>query len=168
KKRLTITPTTTAGEFEINPNQYAGVMRLPSGQTLDLLPKVPLFNVMWMISEVERLEGIDFHRLERQANITTFEDILEPIAAAFVEQIKVLIERGLYRAYVEQEDNLTAIRGRIDFREDLNRYVVLRHRTYCRFTEFSRNVPENQVIRQVVRKLAGLRFSPRLTGELMS
>ena len=168
KKRLTIIPTTTAGEFEVNPNQYAGVMRLPSGQTLDLLPKVPLFNVMWMISEVERLEGIDFHRLERQANITTFEDILEPIAAAFVEQITMLIERGLYRAYVEQEDNLTAIRGRIDFREDLNRNVVLRHRTYCRFTEFSWDVPENQVIRQVVRKLAGWGFSPRLTGELMS
>lgn len=168
KKKLTITPTATIGEYEVNPNQFVGVMRLPSGLTLDLIPKVPLFNVMWMIAEVERLEGIDFDRLEQEVQVSTFEDILEPIVRAFAEKVEQLIERGLYRTYVEQEDNLTAIRGRIDFREDLNRNIVLRHRTYCRFTEFSWDVPENQAIRQVVRKLVGWGFSPRLTGMLMS
>lgn len=168
RRRITITPTAVPGEVEINPNQYVGVARLPSGVTLDLLPKVKLFNVMWMIAEVERLERINFERLEREVTINTFDDILEPIATAFVEQVEHLIDRGLYRAYIEQEDNLTTIRGRIDFREDLNRNVVLRHRTYCRFTEYSWDVPENQVIRQVVRKLARWGFSTRLTSRLVS
>lgn len=166
--KIGITPTVDRTVVELNPNQFVGVVRLPSGITLDLLPKVPLFNVMWMIAEVERLEGIDFTLLEQQANIATFDDILEPIARVFVDMVERLIDRGLYRAYVEEEDNLSAIRGRIDFQQDVSRNVVLRHRTYCRFTEFSWDIPENQVIRQVVRLLAGWGFSTRLSGRLMA
>lgn len=165
---ISITPSVYVGMFDLNPGPNVGVVRLPSGLTLDLLPKVKLFNVLWMIAEVEGLEGIDYKRLERQAMLRNFEDILEPIATAFAEQVDRLIERGLYRTYVEQEDNLTAIRGRIEFREDLNHNVVLRHRTWCRFTEFSWDVPENQVIRQVARKLAGWGFSRQLTSRLMA
>lgn len=167
-RRLTIVPTAVSGRVTINPNQYVGVMRLPSGIILDLLPKVPLFNVMWMIAEVERLEAINFDRLENEVTIKTFDDILEPIATAFVEEVERLIDRGLYRAYIEQHDNLSTIRGRIDFREDLNRNVVLRHRTYCRFTEYSWDVPENQVVRQVVRLLARWGLSSRLTSRLVA
>lgn len=168
EQRISISPTTVPGRVELSPNQYVGVIRLPSGITLDLLPKVPLHNVMWMVSEVERLEGIDFHIIDHDVHINTFDDILEPIANAFAGQVEHLIDRGLYRAYVEQEDNLPAIRGRIEFREDLNRNVVLRHRTYCRFSEFSWDIPENQVIRQVIRKLIGWGFSGRLTARLIS
>ena len=167
-KQLTVVPSLQRGWFDINPGPFVGVVRLPSGLTLDLLPKVPLFNVMWMIAEVERLEDINYAQLERTAQVNTFDDILEPIANAFVAMVEHLVDRGLYRTYIEVEDNLSAIRGRIDFREDLNRNVVLRHRTYCRFTEFSWDVPENQVIRQVVVKLAGWGFSSRLTGRLIS
>lgn len=167
-KHITLTPSVIDGLWDINPNQFVGVVRLPSGKTLDLLPKVPLYTVMWMIAEVERLEGIDFNRLERQANIATFDDILEPIASAFVESVENLIDRGLYRTYIEQDDNLNAIRGRIDFPRDVVQNVVLRHRTWCVFTEFSWDVPENQVIRQVLRQLSGWGFSHRLTRELMA
>lgn len=168
KKRILVTPTIEPGKVILNPQQYVGVARMPSGLTIDLLPKVDLYNVMWMIAEVERLEGVSFDRLDQQVHIRTFDDVLEPIARAFVELVEHLIDRGLYRTYIEQEDNLTAIRGRIDFREDLNRNVVLRHRTFCRFTEYSWDVPENQVIRQVVHMLARWGFSSRLTDRLVS
>ncbi len=166
--RINVTPTITPGTVVLNPQQYVGVARMPSGVTLDLLPKVDLYNVMWMIAEVERLEGVRFERLDQDVPIRTFDDILEPIARSFVEQVEHLIDRGLYRTYIEQEDNLTAIRGRIDFREDLNRNVILRHRTYCRFTEYSWDIPENQVIRQVVHTLARWGFSTRLTDRLIA
>lgn len=166
--RISITPTVIPGTVIMNPQQYVGVARMPSGVTLDLLPKVDLYNVMWMIAEVERLETAPFERLDQDVPIRTFDDILEPIARAFVEQVEHLIDRGLYRTYIEQEDNLTAIRGRIDFREDLNRNVILRHRTYCRFTEYSWDIPENQVIRQVVHMLARWGFSTRLTDRLIA
>jgi 5-methylcytosine-specific restriction enzyme subunit McrC len=167
-KHITLTPSLEPGLYDLNPGSFVGVVRLASGLTLDLLPKVPLYNVMWMIAEVERLEADVLHPLHRPVRINTFDDILEPIARSFVEQVEHLIDRGLYRTYIEVEENLTAIRGRIDFPQDLSRNVVLRHRTYCRFTEFSWDVPENQVIRQVVRKLARWGFSSRLTGRLLA
>ncbi len=42
------------------------------------------------------------------------------------------------------------MRGRILIGEDLRRNAVMRHRTYCQFSEFTWDVPENRVIRQTV------------------
>jgi 5-methylcytosine-specific restriction enzyme subunit McrC len=68
------------------------------------------------------------------------------------------IDEGLYRSYVEQENNLAAVRGQIEFAEDLRRNYVMRHRTHCRYDEFSWDIPENQVIRQVLYLLGGWGF----------
>ena len=97
---LTIAPSLEPDMFDVNPGPNVGVVRLPSGLTLDLLPKVELFNVLWMIAEVEGLEDINYDRLERQVSLRNFEDILEPIATMFAEQVDQLIERGLYRTYI--------------------------------------------------------------------
>ena len=45
---------------------------------------------------------------------------------------------------------------------------MLRHRTYCRYTTYSWDLPENQVIRQVARLLSGWGLSPRLTGRFVA
>jgi 5-methylcytosine-specific restriction enzyme subunit McrC len=47
------------------------------------------------------------------------------------------------------------VRGRILFAKDVRRNYVLRHRTYSRYTEFSWDIPENQIIRQVTYLLGG-------------
>lgn len=84
----------------------------------------------------------------------------------FADRLEERINQGLYGSYVEFEENLQTIRGHIDFPIDLRRNTVLRHRTYCRFTEFTWDIPENQILRQVAHLLTGWNFKPRLRARL--
>lgn len=102
----------------------------------------------------------------RLANYARLEEILEFVVSYFADLVERRLDQGLYRSYVEQEDNLTALRGRIVFAEDVRQNYVLRHRTYCRYAEFSWDIPENQVIRQVTYLLGGWVLRPNLRQQL--
>lgn len=137
---------------------HVGVLMLPSGKRIEIAPKVPARNLLYMLSEAWDLAPELF---EGDVELAEFADILEFLADHFADLVEARIVRGLYRTYVEETDNLTAIRGRIDFSEDLRLNAVLRHRTVCRYTTLTWDIPENQVIRQTLHLLAGWVQQPK-------
>lgn len=154
-----------AGVLTLNPGSTVGVLRLPSGLQLELRPKVPLRNLLWMLSEVHDLP---FRTLPEQVALERFEQVIELVADAFARLVERRIDLGLYRDYIEEEDDLPAVRGRILVAQDIHRNAILRHRTWCRYTTYAWDIPENQVIRQVVHLLAGWGLSRPLTGRLLA
>jgi len=143
----------------LNPNQYVGLIMLPSGTRLQITPKVPVSNLFYMISMAFDLA---WPFREEFAKVEVFEDVLAVIAQIFAEFVERRIESGLYRAYVEEEKNLSCIRGRIGFAEDVRQNLIARHRIYCRYAEFTWDIEENQIIRQVVHLLSGWGFHTEL------
>ena len=87
-----------------------------------------------------------------------FDDILELIAKLFADEAEQLIAGGLHRAYQEKQENLSTVRGRIDFSEELRLNSFMRHKTYCRYDELTLDIPENQVIFQTSQILNGLKL----------
>ncbi|MGI9252929.1 MAG: McrC family protein, partial [Thermomicrobiales bacterium] len=140
------------GRVVVNPNQFVGVMTLPSGESLTVRPKVPASNLFVMLAVAY---GIDSPFRDEAARYDTLDDILEFLTDEFVRLVDDRIAAGLHRNYIEREDNLAAVRGRVAIAEDLRRNHIMRHRVFCRYTEFSWDIPENQVIRQVAHLLAG-------------
>jgi 5-methylcytosine-specific restriction enzyme subunit McrC len=147
------------GLYVLNPNQFVGVVTLPSERRLESHPKVPLRNLFYMLAIAFDLPS-PFR--DQTAKFERLDEILEFVVSFFAELVEKRIDEGLYRSYVEQENNLPTIRGRIEFAEDLRRNYVMRHRTYCRYDEFSWDIPENQVIRQVLHLLGGWGFGREL------
>lgn len=168
RKRFTINRALAGPGYTINPGSTVGVVRLPSGTQLDIRPKVPLRNLLWMLAVVEDMTEIDFHRLDELVDLKDFDELLEIVAETFANMVERRIDLGLYRNYVEEEGNLPTVRGRILFNEDITHNAVLRHRTWCRYTTYSWDLPENQVIRQVCRQLAGWGFSSRLSSRFIA
>lgn len=154
--KLSIQRQLQGSGYILNPNQFVGVLTLPSGRRIESRPKVPVGNVFYMLSVV-----LDLPFREEPAAFDSFDDLLEFIAAYFAGLVQERIEHGLYRSYIDLEDNLAVVRGRIDFAQDLRENYVLRHRVYCRYTELTWDIPENQIVRQVVHLLAGWGFRPR-------
>jgi 5-methylcytosine-specific restriction enzyme subunit McrC len=146
------------GALIVNPNQFVGVMTLPSGITLTVQPKVPASNLFVMLATAYRLDS-PFR--DQAAVYDTIEQVLEFLVDEFTRLVEARIAAGLHRAYIEREDNLAAVRGRIAVADDLRRNYIQRQRVFCRFTEFSWDIPENQVIRQVAHLLAGWVSDPR-------
>ncbi len=144
--------TLTGDGYLLNPNQFVGVLALPSGRRLEIAPKVPVRSLFFMLAVASELPS---PFLDAAAEFAELDELLEFIAVTFADLTEERIARGLYRAYVEREENLTAVRGRIAVAADLRRNHVLRHRTSCRFAELTEDVPENRVVRQVAHLLAG-------------
>lgn len=159
--------------YVVNPHQFAGVLVLPSGTRLELVPKVPIGTLFSMLAVAY---GLPSPFRDEPAAFDDLDDLLEFVAAHFAGLTEDRIAAGLYRAYVEQEGNLAAVRGRIAVAADVRHNHVLRHRTWCRFAELTWDVPENQIVRQVVHLLDGwvrrpelrlrLRRIDRLMGEV--
>jgi 5-methylcytosine-specific restriction enzyme subunit McrC len=136
----------------LNPNQYVGLIMLPSGVLLQITPKVPIANLFYMIS---RAFEFPWPFRDEVAKFQEFQDVLSAIAQIFAELVERRLEMGLYRSYVEEENNLSCVRGRIDFVEDLRKNLVTRHHVYCRYSDFTWDIEENQVVRQVAHLLSG-------------
>ncbi len=150
--------------YILNPNQFVGVLSLPSGARLECRPKVPIKNVFHMLALALDLPSPFRDELARYDR---FDDIFEFVVAFFASLMERRIALGLYRAYVDEEDNLPAVRGRIAFAEDVRRNAILRHRTYCRYSEFTWDIPKNQIIHQVIRQLSAWGFRSTLQRRLI-
>jgi 5-methylcytosine-specific restriction enzyme subunit McrC len=143
----------------LNPNQYVGLIMLPSGVRLQVTPKVPLANLFYMISTAFE---IPWPFREEVAQLEQFQDVLAAIAQIFAELVEQRLDLGLFRSYVEEEENLSFVRGRISLTEDVRHNLLARHRIYCRYAEFTWDIEENQIIRQVAHLLAGWGFQKAL------
>jgi 5-methylcytosine-specific restriction enzyme subunit McrC len=157
--KISISRDVTGQSYILNPCQYVGVIALPSGRHLESHPKMPISNLFYLLAVAFELPSPFRPELVR---LDRLDQILEFIAEFFTDLVQDRIASGLYRWYVEREENVPAIRGRIKFDEDVRQNAVLRQRTYCRFDEFTWDIPENQILRQVARLLSGWRFRPEL------
>jgi 5-methylcytosine-specific restriction enzyme subunit McrC len=153
----------TAGAV-LRPNQFVGVLALPSGRNLRIIPKVPVRNLVYMIAYGSETWPFRDEQLEADS----IDEVLWVFAQIFADLVQDRIEEGLYRSYVEREDSQNLIRGRIVFPEDIRRNLLTRHKTYCRFSEFTWDIEENQLIRQVVHFLSGFQLPDELRKRLTS
>ena len=92
------------------------------------------------LREDERATSVDDSRLP----------LHEWLIQRFLKQVDTLLARGIRASYVEHEDNLTTVRGRLSIRDNLRQNAHAPHRFYCRFEEFSPNRPENRLIKSAI------------------
>src|SRR5215211_1297896 len=161
--RITIRRQLRGAGYVLNPNQFVGVVALPSGRRLESFPKVPVRSLFYMLAVVYDLPS---PFLPEWSEFDELDEMLEFVVAHYADLLEGRIAHGLYRTYTEREENLSAVRGRIAVTDDVRHNFVLRHRTYCRFAEFTWDVPENQILRQVAHVVAGWVRKPELRMHL--
>jgi 5-methylcytosine-specific restriction enzyme subunit McrC len=147
----------------LNPNQYVGVLSLPSGCKLEIHSKVRAQNILYMLSFAD---GLPWPFLDEHEHFERLDELLEILAELFAARVADLMEAGLYRAYAEEEENLRFVRGRIQFADDLRLNALNRHRTFCAFSELTWDTDENQILRSTLNYLSGLGFAHDLRLEI--
>jgi 5-methylcytosine-specific restriction enzyme subunit McrC len=163
-KPIEVVPAFDQPEYLLNPGPHSGVVMLPSGRRVECRPKVPIRNFFYMLAVSFDLEP---SFLDEAATFQRIDEVFEFVIRYFAELVDRRIRDGLYRNYRETEDNLAVVRGRIGFDQDIRLNHILRHRTYCRFTEFTWDIPENQIIRQIVDLVRHWATKPDVRGELL-
>ena len=80
--------------------------------------------------------------------------VLSPlIVAHFLSVVRELVKRGLKKDYVQREENLKKVKGRISIlhNERLNVLKKRYDKVFCRYQEYSEDTVENRLIKKALR-----------------
>lgn len=114
------------------------------------LSMVRLSNVYYMLAYAYRsLNERELLEIEGEQ----FEHIHDLFAAILVRGVSSLIRRGLNRGYVACEEMISAPRGAIDFSTSVRQNTLRRRELYCRYDEYTEDVPVNRALKAVMRVL---------------
>lgn len=79
-----------------------------------------------------------------------FSNTADLFAAILAKGISTQIKRGLGKSYVQQEEALSSIRGKINISESIKTQSILRKQLVCSYDEFSVDTKMNQTIKATV------------------
>ena len=143
-----------------------GLIRTGSGQQVEILPKLSrqgsaersrriLVRMLVELKDSPFTEAVaadlDVHRLP----------LFELLLRYFLDQVAVVVRRGIARSYQQREANLTQLRGKILVRENIRQNAANAARFFCQYEEFMADRPINRLIKSGLLITAGLTRLPR-------
>lgn len=88
------------------------------------------------------------------------DDMLEILIRLFCDRLFEALHRGLPRRYVPHDDDLAALRGRLDVKRQFTVLAASPQRLACRFDELSADIALNQIMKAAVTTLAKVARAP--------
>ena len=82
--------------------------------------------------------------------IETFDEMYDLLADIFCKGIGVQLKRGLYREYISRVDDLSTMRGKLNFSGTIRNHLLKTRVLTCEYDEFSENNIYNQIIKSTV------------------
>ena len=142
---LSVAPHPDPGMWSLSAREYVGTLVVDDMRVL-IRPKIRLENLFLMLEvglpeQAWRKEDFDYD---------VNPDLLRSLVSFYARTLETTLARGLYRSYRNREEDLKAIRGRIDFGRQLSR-ARLPMPVACRYGEFTSDVIENRGLRAAVR-----------------
>lgn len=92
------------------------------------------------------LNNKDFEKLQGE----DFENIYDLLASVLVRAVGSQIKLGLHREYIEEQDELSGVKGKIQINENIRMQSFTKGRLICIFDEFDHNVLMNRIIKTIL------------------
>lgn len=148
--------------WELSPGTKVGVARA-GGLTVWIHPKVPIHRILFLLGYARR-PGWRVEDVELAAT----DELVPALAEAFAIQAEKAVEQGLLQGYVEVDDQLTVLRGRLRDQEQLRRRYGIAVPLLVRYDDHTVDIPENRLLRgaaEVLLRLPGI--TPRIRTRLL-
>ena len=122
---------------------YVGIISIES-VTIEIIPKISLSNnkkkdkeiLLQMLSKCSKLP----FDIDNSINTNLAEyDLIELLAKFFVQKLQREINKGIYREYINKEENLNFIKGKLLLSSHIKKNHVNKVKAYCSYDEYSEN-----------------------------
>jgi 5-methylcytosine-specific restriction enzyme subunit McrC len=144
------------GHKRLRAQQVVGVLASPSA-TLEILPKIDgldtgatracLIHMLARVFDLDIASGM-LVDLGWQRH-----DLLEILVRLFCDRLFEAVHRGLPRRYIDCEDDLAALRGRLDVKRQFTVLVPSPQKIACRYEDLNVDFPLNQIMKAAVFRL---------------
>ena len=137
--------------------KYAGYFQLSDGRGVWILPKIILEEEDKSIAEtgiqiflnlVETALSINNVKTgnETLTNLDKEKVFIVILVKLFCFHMDNLFKKGIKKHYSLAEDNLTYLKGKINFSEHIKKNIVSKEKFYVEFDEFTEDIPENRIL----------------------
>jgi 5-methylcytosine-specific restriction enzyme subunit McrC len=134
-----------SGEFIIKADSKIGFISV-QGVQINVAPRFPIYNIFYFLGLLEEL------RLDSEnVQIAESKDFLTMLFQSFIQSVASATRRGLISGYVNLEDSLKVLKGRIDFSRQFKRHPGSYFPFEVSFDDFVEDIPENQIIKRALR-----------------
>ncbi|OUT09899.1 hypothetical protein B9N66_04980 [Campylobacter concisus] len=148
------------GDF-LQAQNYVGIIQTKSGDSLEILPKIHDNDNSNNKEAVENSKRILLKMLKtlknhpfKNINIANLKSLnlplLEIFISMFLDEVSKLIKIGIKSDYVELEDNLKFLKGKLKISEQIRKNIVHKERFYVCYQEFSIDRAENRLIKSTL------------------
>lgn len=101
-------------------------------------------NIYYMLSYAyQNLKEAGFRNIEYE----DFENIHDLLAAILIKGVSVQIKRGLNKDYISYSENLSSLKGKIDFSNSIKHQTLKSKRMVCNYDIFFEDTLHNQILK---------------------
>lgn len=148
----------------IESQQFVGYIILPN-HIINIKPKVTGISFINMVKYALNLPELKIPEI-RLKEINNYYHIL---VLFLLEELEILFQKGLNSGYVQHDDNINTVRGKVLFKEHINSNSFRQDRIYCSFSELSIDTLENKIIKYTIYSLCHCHFNDRdIESKLLS
>lgn len=140
----------TGFHWRLTSSGWVGYLPIRSDFGLALRPRVDLGNLFRMLEYAYNLKS--FQLFDGVVDSGSLRDFYERLAHVLARRVLDRARRGLYRSYLEWDEKLSCVRGRIDVRRAIGRPwdPTLR----CHFEEHTADIEENHILLHTLATIA--------------
>lgn len=142
---------------------YVGTIQTTSGFILEILPKTVKDNdiekskqifmkLLHLLYKLPNYKNIDSTNFERIKNLEIFEIFI----FMFLEEVGIIIKKGIKSDYVGCEDNLFYLKGKLLINEQIKRNSIHKERFYVQYDDYNQNRAENRLIKSTLKLLSNI------------
>ena len=132
----------TAGHWSLTPRGYVGILPIDQSTVVAIEPKVPIENVFRMLEWAYDLRAFPWPEQTIQAQ--SVGELFESLARVLARRIRDRTRKGLHRRYIEREEHLPFVRGRMELRGAHR--LLWEPAVHCHFEEHTLDHPGNQLL----------------------
>ncbi|MFA9399350.1 MAG: McrC family protein [Clostridiaceae bacterium] len=142
----------------IKAQNYVGIIQTRCGTTIEILPKI--YNeteeicyektLKIFIKMLKYLKDTPFKKFNLSSVNISNMNLLEVFINMFLEELGLLIKKGVKSNYILREDNLYYYKGKLDINKHIRNNIVNKERFYLQFDEYSKNTAENRIIKSTL------------------
>ena len=132
----------TDGHWRLGPRGYVGILPVDRDTVLALEPKVPLENVFRMLEYAYSLRAFPWP--DKTISAESMPELFESLARVLARRTRDRTRKGLHRRYIERDEKLPFVRGRVDLRAAHR--LLCDPSVHCHFGEHTPDHSGNQIL----------------------
>ncbi|WP_436955635.1 5-methylcytosine-specific restriction endonuclease system specificity protein McrC [Staphylococcus sp. AS1337] len=105
---------------------------------------IAIKNIYYMLSYAYKVLN---EKGYRKVATEDFENAIDLYAAILIKGISIQLKRGLHHEYVEEQESLKIVRGKINITESIKNLDIMNQKLNCSYDEFSINTYMNKIIK---------------------